>query len=379
MQRWVKKCVWCLPVIVLMFIAGVAHAEGDIILISSDGEPVAFPKYMKFVSSVIEESVGRQVDYQRSVLEELTKYCDVLPKAARDTFGNKVSDRKITKKTLFLNSAVSASVHKLLSGGSPRDTAMLFQICDAAHGLKIAPLENAFSFAIAKRIFQPTHDLLASLNKDSYFKHKSSQERFQEAVERALTAEQEALSEYQHEFTDVDCTKNQASIEKYIHLLLAGAKNEFTIADYIARNGQKSWCHNGQVLLSGNGVTSLEGLHLVQPAGKIQKIDLSNNFIHNTVTDKSLSWAFSRFKRLKHLSLSNNHLEHLPGGVFKHNTLLEFLNLDTNKLSQLSPDVYKGFKHLKKLSIRDNPSLEDVATILWSFPNGVVDYDQVEE
>eukprot|EP00956_Cyclotella_meneghiniana_P010390 scaffold14401_cov58-Cyclotella_meneghiniana.AAC.13 len=80
--------------------------------------------------------------------------------------------------------------------------------------------------------------------------------------------------------------------------------------------------------------------------------------------------VWSRFKSVKKIDLNNNNLEHLPAAMDALSTSLEILFLSENRFGEI-PDVIKGMKKLRVLSLRGNSLTElsseklPVSSLVW--------------
>uniref|UniRef100_A0A8C2C9H6 Leucine-rich repeat-containing protein 19 n=1 Tax=Cyprinus carpio TaxID=7962 RepID=A0A8C2C9H6_CYPCA len=79
---------------------------------------------------------------------------------------------------------------------------------------------------------------------------------------------------------------------------------------------------------------------------------LSNNSLVMSTSD---IYTLQKYRRIKMLDLSYNHIQMLPPGAFDKLTNLEILKLRGNSLQTLDKDIFKGVRNLKSLDLKDNP------------------------
>ncbi|KTF79534.1 hypothetical protein cypCar_00042862 [Cyprinus carpio] len=79
---------------------------------------------------------------------------------------------------------------------------------------------------------------------------------------------------------------------------------------------------------------------------------LSNNSLVMSTSD---IYNLQKYRRIKMLDLSYNHIQMLPPGAFDKLTNLEILKLRGNSLQTLDKDIFKGVRNLKSLDLKDNP------------------------
>uniref|UniRef100_H2Y4T1 TIR domain-containing protein n=1 Tax=Ciona savignyi TaxID=51511 RepID=H2Y4T1_CIOSA len=81
-----------------------------------------------------------------------------------------------------------------------------------------------------------------------------------------------------------------------------------------------------------------------QSIGGLRRIDLSHNKLASVH-----SAAFSDVPSLREIDLSNNNLQRIsmiPGSLFRHNPMLEVINLRGNRISQMEPAAFAFLAHL---------------------------------
>ncbi len=127
--------------------------------------------------------------------------------------------------------------------------------------------------------------------------------------------------------------------KKHFMLRKAGAKEELSIADYIALYGQPKVIMIGsttkislEINLNNKKITSLFGLDQIKNAEKIKSLKLSSNFI-----------------------LGNKNDPEFPERPFKNFTKLEYLWLTENLLKSITPQNFIGANQLKELRLEGNP------------------------
>uniref|UniRef100_A0A8C1VLB2 Uncharacterized protein n=1 Tax=Cyprinus carpio TaxID=7962 RepID=A0A8C1VLB2_CYPCA len=79
---------------------------------------------------------------------------------------------------------------------------------------------------------------------------------------------------------------------------------------------------------------------------------LSNNSLVMSTSD---IYNLQKYRRIKMLDLSYNHIQMLPPGAFDKLTNLEILKLRGNSLQTLDKAIFKGVRNLKSLDLKDNP------------------------
>lgn len=82
---------------------------------------------------------------------------------------------------------------------------------------------------------------------------------------------------------------------------------------------------------------------------KVYHLDVNNSGL-KTVT----SVQMKMFPKLKHLYIRSNPIEVLPEGLFQHNLLLEFINLNDNRIKEVAADVFEPLPLLAILSFERN-------------------------
>uniref|UniRef100_H2Y4T0 TIR domain-containing protein n=1 Tax=Ciona savignyi TaxID=51511 RepID=H2Y4T0_CIOSA len=89
----------------------------------------------------------------------------------------------------------------------------------------------------------------------------------------------------------------------------------------------------------------------------LRRIDLSHNKLASVH-----SAAFSDVPSLREIDLSNNNLQRIsmiPGSLFRHNPMLEVINLRGNRISQMEPAAFAFLAHLRSLDVQNNRFLCD--------------------
>lgn len=82
---------------------------------------------------------------------------------------------------------------------------------------------------------------------------------------------------------------------------------------------------------------------------KVYHLDVNNSGL-KTVT----SVEMSMFPKLRHLYIRSNPIEVLPEGLFQHNLLLEFINLNDNQIKQVGENIFEPLTQLVILSFERN-------------------------
>jgi netrin-G2 len=82
---------------------------------------------------------------------------------------------------------------------------------------------------------------------------------------------------------------------------------------------------------------------------ELEQLDLSYNNL------KSLDINILKvLPKLTHLSLESNEVNEIIPGVSGNNSLLEYLDLDNNKIERLGREVFFGMFNLKVISLEGN-------------------------
>ncbi|KAM8909895.1 leucine-rich repeat and transmembrane domain-containing protein 2 isoform 1-T3 [Spinachia spinachia] len=97
----------------------------------------------------------------------------------------------------------------------------------------------------------------------------------------------------------------------------------------------------------GRGLSSLPPLHLLPPGSR--SLLLANNKLASLGAS-----AFANLSSLEELDLSNNYLDHLPGGLFRDMSNLTRLTLHNNSLTAMDRDLFQGLGGLQRLDLSLN-------------------------
>lgn len=126
-------------------------------------------------------------------------------------------------------------------------------------------------------------------------------------------------------------------------------------------------------------VTGVNGQHAaLKTVGDVQILIIENqvckylpkdlqfhfpNLYHLDIRNSGLKSVNSEdmkmFLKLKHLYIRNNLVEVIPEDLFLHNLLLEFINLNDNKIKQISLSAFDSLNHLISVSIERNICIDD--------------------
>ncbi len=160
--------------------------------------------------------------------------------------------------------------------------------------------------------------------------------------------------------------------KKQFTLAQAGAKEELSIADYIALYGQPQaetitspWIDITQAFieipqissldLSKKNITSLYGVEMLSAKNDIEMLSLADNFILDNTTDPDFpDEPFKTYGNLSALDLARNQLETLPKNIFTGLSNLKYLELGGNQITTLPVGIFNGLSNLEQLSLSRN-------------------------
>lgn len=244
----------------------------EFFLLGNDGY-VGFPLFLGNIITRTNSPV--YVPYSTKILQALLTFVQSLPMAARDIHGNPQSSKTINQSTLFLNPFIKIAQKR----STIRDPKLLGTLYEATTHLGIKPLMNGFAFYIANQI----HPLSTSID--------VALQRFSLNMDKI----------------------NPMPIEKYIQLKEIGV-SELSVSDYIGLYGQPKIV-DGCLNLTGEGLTSLEGLEYIIQSSEITDIILDENYI---LLDPSLPLkkVTAPFSQLKKMSFRGNQPSQLPLNSF---------------------------------------------------------------
>uniref|UniRef100_A0A670HXR5 Slit guidance ligand 1 n=1 Tax=Podarcis muralis TaxID=64176 RepID=A0A670HXR5_PODMU len=159
-------------------------------------------------------------------------------------------------------------------------------------------------------------------------------------------------------------------------------KNEFSCSGHFSSGSCPAMCtcSNGIVDCRGKGLTAipanlpetmteirleLNGIKSIPPGAfssykKLRRIDLSNNQILEIAPD-----AFQGLRSLNSLVLYGNKITELPKGVFGGLYALQLLLLNANKINCIRADAFADLQNLSLLSLYDN-KIQTLAKVLAS-------------
>lgn len=143
-------------------------------------------------------------------------------------------------------------------------------------------------------------------------------------------------------------------------LLVRNGVEEFTVADFIYKNGQPElvkWIdpkiqqQEVQLKISNAAITGLYGLQCVKNIASVTRLNFENNYLY-TITQQDLS-GFDGQKLLS-LNLDNNSLEFLEYGVFLNVPNVKTLSLHNNNLKIIDDGAFIGLSSLTRLDLARN-------------------------
>ena len=255
----------------------------EIILYAVD-DVILFPYYLRYISNVEEKMKYTDtteashlslpyIPYKGVVLDILRDFVERLPLSSRDLWGHIIEPIKMNQNTIFVNQLVKLSQKP----SKIKNSESIIHLLYAAYFLNIRPLMNVFSSYIADYIYPLKTDLIT------------------------------ALEHYTAEIKITPMMEN--NILKYLRLKELGI-SELTIADHIGLHGQPDIRH-GKLDLSGEMLTSLEGLELIVQSEQVTELWLNDNFI-GVDKNGSFDTYFRRLTQLKKIHLSGNKLSTFP-------------------------------------------------------------------
>lgn len=136
----------------------------------------------------------------------------------------------------------------------------------------------------------------------------------------------------------------------------------------------KCKARNLNVQFENETVTEVNGEHKAQKASEdVQIFVIENQVCHYLPKDLDIHFPkvyhldvnrsglktvsgvqMKMFPKLKHLYIRSNPIEVLPEGLFQHNLLLEFINLNDNRIKQVSANLFEPLALLAILSFERN-------------------------
>ena len=141
--------------------------------------------------------------------------------------------------------------------------------------------------------------------------------------------------------------------KKHFKLAKAGAKEELSIADYIALHGQPTPTPNLRLL--NKKLTSLYGINQIENPKNIKRLYLLKNFILDQDYDPDYPVKpFEKFSTLENLDLQENQITTIKSNTFQGLNKLERLKFNHNKITTIQTNAFQGLNNLRNLNLHDN-------------------------
>ena len=146
--------------------------------------------------------------------------------------------------------------------------------------------------------------------------------------------------------------------KKHFKLIEAGAKEELSIADYIALYGQpeqRPAFGTITLTLTNKNLTSLYGVDQLSITEHVKGLDLSQNYILDQHYDPDYPIKpFSTFSNLESLFLNGNKITTIQSNAFQGLNNLKDLPLSGNRITTIEPNAFQGLNNLKDLHLSGN-------------------------
>lgn len=241
-----------------------------------------------------------------------------------------------SKNIIYIPRAYQPLAKSILQNVNSTDIAALYY---QANSLRIPLIQNAIAAIIADAIVT---GLPQAQNSNWLMQQKNNQQ--------ALINAQIQSKKFIPFNTGVD-----TYLLKQVALRSLGIKEEFSVADYIQKNGPLGPDQEGTIRIQNAKITSLFGIGLLQNQKNVRSLDFSHNAFYDFSTDpQGVTRPFQSFANLEILDLSYCSLITLPAEIFMGLRTLETLDLGNNLFDQLPNQLFTDLRKLRELYLQKN-------------------------